>query len=95
MTITQKGTNNRAVTDFDGNYTIVTDDNDAVLQFSYLGYKTKELTAGTSHSVNTVMSVDAKAIDEVVVTALGIKLSLIHISEPTRLHKVSRMPSSA
>ena len=23
------------------------------------------------------------------------KLSLIHISEPTRLHKVSRMPSSA
>lgn len=73
VTITQKGTNNRAVTDFDGNYTIVTDDNDAVLQFSYLGYKTKELTAGTSHSVNTVMSVDAKAIDEVVVTALGIK----------------------
>ena len=25
----------------------------------------------------------------------GLKLSLIHISEPTRLHKVSRMPSSA
>ena len=24
-----------------------------------------------------------------------LKLSLIHISEPTRLHKVSRMPSSA
>ena len=25
----------------------------------------------------------------------GLNLSLIHISEPTRLHKVSRMPSSA
>ena len=28
-------------------------------------------------------------------TAPGVYLSLIHISEPTRLHKVSRMPSSA
>ena len=27
--------------------------------------------------------------------AAGVILSLIHISEPTRLHKVSRMPSSA
>ena len=26
---------------------------------------------------------------------VGQNLSLIHISEPTRLHKVSRMPSSA
>ena len=26
---------------------------------------------------------------------MGVDLSLIHISEPTRLHKVSRMPSSA
>ena len=26
---------------------------------------------------------------------VGLALSLIHISEPTRLHKVSRMPSSA
>ena len=28
-------------------------------------------------------------------TIMGMLLSLIHISEPTRLHKVSRMPSSA
>ena len=26
---------------------------------------------------------------------VDVELSLIHISEPTRLHKVSRMPSSA
>ena len=30
-----------------------------------------------------------------IVTASAGNLSLIHISEPTRLHKVSRMPSSA
>ena len=29
------------------------------------------------------------------IVTFGISLSLIHISEPTRLHKVSRMPSSA
>ena len=29
------------------------------------------------------------------ITPASVDLSLIHISEPTRLHKVSRMPSSA
>ena len=34
-------------------------------------------------------------INEMQITKEGYELSLIHISEPTRLHKVSRMPSSA
>ena len=45
--------------------------------------------------MNTLNS--RKIVVGVAVTALVIvlHLSLIHISEPTRLHKVSRMPSSA
>ena len=39
------------------------------------------------------------SIDAVIITSLsmviGLELSLIHISEPTRRHHVSRMPSSA
>ena len=36
-----------------------------------------------------------KKIEFVLANGLGIKLSLIHISEPTRLRQLSRMPSSA
>ena len=44
-----------------------------VLQFSYLGYKTKEVKASGKDAITTTMDVDSKALDEVVVTALGIK----------------------
>lgn len=73
VTITQKGTTNRAVTDFEGNYTIMTDTSSPTLSFAYLGYKDKEVKADGRNIVNTSLLVDAKSIDEVVVTALGIK----------------------
>ncbi len=72
VTVTVKGTTERAVTDIDGNYTLMTHVANPVLQFSYLGYKTKDVVASGSE-LNTTLDLDAKAIDEVVVTALGIK----------------------
>ena len=42
-TILVKGTNHRAVTDMDGNFTIETDEPAPVLQFTYLGYKTMDI----------------------------------------------------
>lgn len=75
VTITEKGTNNRAVTDFDGNFSIKATQAGAVLQFSYLGYTTKDVAVAGKTRLDVSMEVDAKAIDEVVVTALGIKRS--------------------
>lgn len=72
VTVTVKGTTDGAVTDLDGNYALFTGVEKPVLQFSYLGYKPKDVVA-TSNELNAVLDLDAQAIDEVVVTALGIK----------------------
>ena len=73
VTVAVKGSTTRAVTDIDGNYQLQTSETAPVLQFSYLGYKTKEVKASGRDAITTTMDVDSKALDEVVVTALGIK----------------------
>ena len=73
VTVGVKGTKDIAVTDIDGRYTIVTEAADPVLIFTYIGYKDKEIAVRGQSVVNLTMDVDAQAIDEVVVTALGIK----------------------
>ena len=73
VTVAVKGSTTRAVTDIDGNYQLQTSEPAPVLQFSYLGYKTKEVKASGKDAIATTMDVDSKALDEVVVTALGIK----------------------
>ncbi|WP_166959654.1 SusC/RagA family TonB-linked outer membrane protein [Yeosuana marina] len=71
VNIQVKGTNNGTSTDFDGNYKISANQGD-VLIFSFLGFKAKEVTV-TGTSLNVSLEEDAGQLDEVVVTALGIK----------------------
>ena len=73
VTVAVKGSTTRAITDIDGNYQLQTSETAPVLQFSYLGYKTKEVKVLGKDAITTTMDVDSKALDEVVVTALGIK----------------------
>ncbi len=67
-----QGTTNGTQTDFDGNYTINANEGD-VLLFSYLGMSNQSVTIGSSNTVNISMMEDASQLDEVVVTALGVK----------------------
>jgi len=71
VTVLIKGTNTGTQTDFDGNYSINTTTG-AVIQFSFMGMQTIEKTVGTSNNINVIMQEDAEALEEVVVTALGI-----------------------
>ncbi len=61
-------------TDFDGNYSILASEGD-VLRFSYIGQKTINRTIGSDSTINLQMEEDAQALEEVVVTALGIQKS--------------------
>lgn len=72
VNIIVKGTTTGTQTDFDGNYTIGASAGD-VLSYSFLGYTTKEMTVGATSNISFAMTVDADALDEVVITALGIK----------------------
>ncbi|NKI27740.1 SusC/RagA family TonB-linked outer membrane protein [Arenibacter sp. 6A1] len=70
--IVVKGTTNGVVAGFDGDFSIEVNRGD-VLVVSYLGYATQEVTVGDKVKIEITMVLDASALDEVVVTALGIK----------------------
>lgn len=70
--IVEKGTTNGTVTNFDGVYTISVSSG-ATLAFSYVGMEKQEKKIAASSTLNIVLSSSAVAIDEVVVTAMGVK----------------------
>ncbi|MDR0430373.1 MAG: TonB-dependent receptor [Tannerellaceae bacterium] len=69
--IVVKGTTIGTVTDYDGKYTLPDVPDNAVLQVSYIGYLTREITVGTQSVVNVTLSEDSQALDEVVVVGYG------------------------
>ena len=68
-------TNMGAITDLDGNFTIQGVPSDATLRVSYVGYKTQEVALNGQTSLVINLVPDSELLDEVVVTALGIKRS--------------------
>ncbi|MFC2109138.1 SusC/RagA family TonB-linked outer membrane protein [Bacteroidota bacterium] len=67
-----QGTARGTETDFDGNFSLQVSEGN-VLIFSFLGMKTVQVTVGSSNNISVAMEEDAAALDEVVITALGIK----------------------
>ncbi|MCH2217198.1 MAG: SusC/RagA family TonB-linked outer membrane protein, partial [Flavobacteriales bacterium] len=72
VSVSIKGTTAGSETDFDGKYSIKTKVGD-VLVFSYLGYKTVEITVGDSNVIDVTLEEGGEILDEIVVTAQGIK----------------------
>lgn len=75
VSILVKGTTDGAITDLDGNYKIVTKSANPIIVYSYIGYKTQEIPFKGQNAINITLLDDTQVIDEVVVTALGIKRS--------------------
>ncbi|HEA29555.1 MAG TPA: SusC/RagA family TonB-linked outer membrane protein [Leeuwenhoekiella sp.] len=73
VSVVEKNTTNGTATDFDGNYSITLNQANAALVFSFVGFATKEVAVPDSGSLNVTMTEDTQNLDEVVVTALGIK----------------------
>ena len=68
--VLEKGTSNGTITDFDGMYELTVQDG-AVLVVSYVGLKTQEVKV-TGPQMDIRLSADAIAMEEVVVTAMGV-----------------------
>lgn len=73
VNVLEKGTTNGVITDFDGNFSLSVSSTDAVLEFSYIGYNNVTVKVGNQTSLSIEMVEDTQKLDEVVVTALGIK----------------------
>jgi len=71
VNVTEKGTSNGVITNIDGAYTITTNSENATLEFSYMGYMSKEVNVNGQTNINTVLEESSESLDEVVVTAFG------------------------
>ncbi len=72
VSIQVKGTNTGTNTNADGAYSL-TAGSDATLVFSFIGFKNQEIKVGNQSTINVSLTEDAQNLEEVVVTALGIK----------------------
>lgn len=72
VSVVVKGTTNGTVTGLDGDFKLSNVKKGATLRFTYLGYNALEVVY-KGQPLNVTLQEDSKALDEVVVTALGIK----------------------
>ncbi|MFC5410556.1 SusC/RagA family TonB-linked outer membrane protein [Larkinella bovis] len=73
VSITVRGTTQGTTTDALGAYKLNVADGNAVLVFSFVGYAKQEITVGTQSVINVRLLPGDQTLNEVVVTALGIK----------------------
>jgi len=72
VSVVVQGTTIGAVTDFEGNYSITVPNESATLMFSFVGMLTQQVPLEGRTNVNVVLEPTTLALDEVVVTALGV-----------------------
>lgn len=68
-----RGTSQGTITDIDGNYAISVPGPDAVLQYSFIGYTSEEVTVGTQSMIDISLAPDIRTLSEVVVVGYGVQ----------------------
>ncbi|MGB1269370.1 MAG: SusC/RagA family TonB-linked outer membrane protein [Flavobacteriaceae bacterium] len=92
-TVIIKGTATGASTDFDGKYNINVNSGD-ILVFSYVGYADQEASVGIDNTINISLVPD-NTLEEVVVTALGIKRKPDEVTTATQVVKGDKINEGA
>ena len=88
-----QGTAKGSQTDFDGNYSIEASIGD-VLEFSFIGMKSKSVNVTDTNTLNVVLTDDALSLDEVIITALGVKKtrkSLTYAAQDIKADELNRV----
>ncbi|MGN5954155.1 SusC/RagA family TonB-linked outer membrane protein [Sphingobacterium lactis] len=67
------GTNTATQTNNQGDYSIAVQGNNATLVFTSIGYGSKRVAVGTQTNLNVTLSLTENELEEVIVTALGVK----------------------
>ncbi len=70
VSVVVKGTTTGTITDFDGNFSLNVPSDAKMLEVSYVGYKTQEVTIGDS-PLSIILQPDNQLLDEVVVIGYG------------------------
>ncbi|WP_242923760.1 SusC/RagA family TonB-linked outer membrane protein [Pontibacter liquoris] len=89
VTVLVKGTTVGTATGADGTYSVNAPENSTTLVFRFIGYTTTERAIGNQTNVNVALPLDSKQLEEVVVTALGVKREARTITYATQEVKAS------
>lgn len=73
VTVIEKGTTRGVITDANGKYTIIPGNPQSVLVFSFVGMEKQEISVNGRTVIDVTLSAESIGVDEVVVTALGIR----------------------
>lgn len=73
VSITVKGTSSGTITGLNGEYSVPVTGDNTVLQISYIGYVTQEITVGSRATIDVVLQEDNQVLDEVVVVGYGVQ----------------------
>lgn len=71
VNVVVKGSATGTVTDIDGNYELQVPISSSVLVFSYIGFSSREVEVGNQRTIEVDLTVDARALEEVVVVGYG------------------------
>ncbi len=71
--VSVKGTTAGTIADANGKYSLAVSDPNATLVISFIGYKSQEVALGGKNSLDVTLAEETTVLNEVVVTALGIK----------------------
>ncbi len=75
VSIQVTGTTSGGTTDMDGKFNVTVPDGSGKLVFRFVGYKQQEVVIGDRTIVNVILETESLKVEEVIVTALGIKRS--------------------
>ena len=67
VSVVEQGTDNGAVTDFNGEFELQISDEDAVLVFSYVGFKTQQVPLNGQDELNISLEIEIAQLDELIV----------------------------
>lgn len=73
VNVVVKNTQHGTVSDLNGEFVLDVPNGNVVLEFSYVGYKSQDVALGGKTYISVILAEDTELLDEVVVTALGIK----------------------
>ena len=71
VNILERGTLNGVVSDVNGQFTITVASSSSVLQFSFIGFLTQEISVGDQRLFNITLNEDSQRLEEVVVVGYG------------------------
>lgn len=71
VTVVEKGTQNATFSDIDGKFTLPVSGDPVTLVFSFIGYRSKEVSAASNQPVNVQLDADIAGLEEVVVIGYG------------------------